>query len=657
MHCSTHIALSLAALLDANAASWDSLVVPLEEMQHRLARTWSPVGHMNGVVNSDELRAAYNACLPLLTAWHTELAQNERLYRAYETIARQRGRSADARAAQAPARTRCAIFGSPASRLPAEQKAALQVADGTAGDAAIEVRRERARRDQRVVAARHAGKRDRRPAAADRRACARRRAVASARRLVLHARCAELSGRDDARASTKRCVASSITAWVTRASDQGADAGRWDNSALMAQILELRHEIAQLVGFPNYAEYSLATKMASSVDEVRAFLEQLARQSRPVAQREFDELTRFAGRALNAWDVAFHAERLKRERLQVVGRSAAPVLPAAARARRHVRGRRKALRRAHRASAAASTSITRTCASTTSSMPTARGAAASTSICTRAPKKRGGAWMDECIGRKQLGDTASLPVAYLVCNFMPPVGAQPVAPDARRSRDDVPRVRPRPAPHAHARRLPEHRRHQRRRVGRGRAAEPVHGELRVARRSAAADFGPRRDRRSRCRKSSCERLLGDAHVPGGHADGAAAGVRAVRSAHSQRERAAVERQRSCARSPKCARRSRSCTRRRSTASRTASSTSSRAATRRATTATSGRKCSLPMRSAHSRSRASSTRKSSRRFLASILEQGGSRDAMEAFVEFRGRKPQIEPLLKQLGSGGLTCRRS
>ena len=85
----------------------------------------------------------------------------------------------------------------------------------------------------------------------------------------------------------------------------------------MAQILELRHRIAQLVGYPNYAEYSLATKMASSVDEVRAFLEQLARQSRPVAQREFEDLTGFAGRKLNAWDVAFFAERLKRERLQL----------------------------------------------------------------------------------------------------------------------------------------------------------------------------------------------------------------------------------------------------------------------------------------------------------------------------------------------------
>src|SRR5690606_36342628 len=83
----------LARLLQEGANTWDTLVVPLEEMQHRLARTWSPIGHMNGVVNTEELRAAYNACLPLLTAWHTDLAQNERLYRAYESVLAREGRS------------------------------------------------------------------------------------------------------------------------------------------------------------------------------------------------------------------------------------------------------------------------------------------------------------------------------------------------------------------------------------------------------------------------------------------------------------------------------------------------------------------------------------------------------------------------------------
>ena len=86
-HCSTKTASSSPSLLDSGAQGWDGIVAPIERMQHRLARAWSPVGHLNGVLNSDALRAAYNACLPLLTAYHTELAQNERLYAAYQRVA------------------------------------------------------------------------------------------------------------------------------------------------------------------------------------------------------------------------------------------------------------------------------------------------------------------------------------------------------------------------------------------------------------------------------------------------------------------------------------------------------------------------------------------------------------------------------------------
>ena len=82
---------AIAALLDAGADGWDSLVVPIERMHHRLARAWSPVSHLNGVMNSEDLRAAYNACLPLLTAYHTELGQNERLCAAYQSVADREG--------------------------------------------------------------------------------------------------------------------------------------------------------------------------------------------------------------------------------------------------------------------------------------------------------------------------------------------------------------------------------------------------------------------------------------------------------------------------------------------------------------------------------------------------------------------------------------
>ena len=81
----------LAALLEAGADGWDGLVAPIERMHHVLARAWSPIGHLNGVLNGEELRAAYNACLPLLTSYHTELAQNEALCAAYQRILDQEG--------------------------------------------------------------------------------------------------------------------------------------------------------------------------------------------------------------------------------------------------------------------------------------------------------------------------------------------------------------------------------------------------------------------------------------------------------------------------------------------------------------------------------------------------------------------------------------
>jgi oligopeptidase A len=103
-------------------------------------------------------------------------------------------------------------------------------------------------------------------------------------------------------------------AWTTRASEHGPDAGRHDNSSVMGRILELRQELAALLGFGSYAQLSLATKMAGSVEEVLRFLEELAARYRPAALLEFEALQAYAGHALQAWDVAYYAERLRLER-------------------------------------------------------------------------------------------------------------------------------------------------------------------------------------------------------------------------------------------------------------------------------------------------------------------------------------------------------
>jgi oligopeptidase A len=412
----------LEKLLTAGAATWDSMVVPLEEMQHRLSRTWSPVGHMNGVVNSDELRAAYNACLPLLTAWNTDLAQNERLYQAYEAVLKNEG-----------------------ARLQPGQRKLLENALRDFRLAGVALPPEKKQRykalveqlatlqskfDENVLDATNAWSRhitdskeiDGLPSPIVERA----RAAAEAKDLQgwLFTLDAPNYQAVLMHATHEPLRREFYHGWVTRASDQDGNGGRWDNSALMDQILSVRNEVANLVGFPNYAEYSLATKMASSVNEVRTFLEQLATKSRPVAQREFDELTKFAGRELNAWDVAFFAEKMKRERFDLSEEALRPYFPLP----RVLAGMFSVAEKLYGVKIAERTGVD-------VYHPDARFYDILNEDGSRRggffvdlyarPKKRGGAWMDECVGRKRLGGPTSLPVAYLVCNFMPPVGSQP----------------------------------------------------------------------------------------------------------------------------------------------------------------------------------------------------------------------------------------
>jgi oligopeptidase A len=118
-------------------------------------------------------------------------------------------------------------------------------------------------------------------------------------------------------------------AWVTRASELGPSAGRFDNNPLIAELLPLRHELAQLLGFANYAEYALATRMAKSIKQVLGFLDDLARRCIPAGRQEFSDLEEFAGRKLNAWDLAYYSGTVAGKPLQSVAGGAAAVFPAA----------------------------------------------------------------------------------------------------------------------------------------------------------------------------------------------------------------------------------------------------------------------------------------------------------------------------------------
>jgi len=412
----------LAALLDAGAEGWDGLVAPIERMHHALSRAWSPISHLNNVLNGEDVRAAYNACLPLLTSYHTELAQNEALCAAYQTILDGEGPrlGPEQRKLLENALRDFRLAG---VSLPADRK--LRFRDVMERLASVQ-----AKFDENVLDATNAWSR----VAGDEREIAGlpativERARAAAQAAGLPGWLLPLDA-PNYQAVLTHCEDQGLRqefyqAWVTRASDQGPHAGRWDNAPLMAEILALRHEAANLAGFKSYAEYSLATKMARDPGEVLDFLRRLARLSRPAAEREYGDLESFAGQRLEAWDVGYYSEQLKRARLDVSEEALRPFFPLP----RVLAGLFAVASRLYRIRIVGRSDVTTYHPDVRyfdilNRDGTPRGGFF-LDLYAR-PNKRSGAWMDECVGRMQVGQAHALPIAYLVCNFAPPVGARP----------------------------------------------------------------------------------------------------------------------------------------------------------------------------------------------------------------------------------------
>jgi oligopeptidase A len=412
----------LTRLLQQPAPGFASLIEPMEQMQHRLMRVWSPVSHLNAVANSDALRAAYNACLPLLTEYSTEIGQNEALYRAYVAISEDPSAQLDStqrRLIQHAVRDfRLAGVGLPLDRKE-RYKAIMQ-----------ELATLQAKFEENVLDCMNAWSRvvtstpelaGLPPHVVD-----RARESAAARKVD-----GWLLALDQptyvaviTHAESEALRREFYEAWQTRAAPGRQHEARWDNTALIESIVGLRHEAAGLIGFDNYAALSLATKMAKSVDEVLAFLGELADHCVPVARREFANLAEFAGRPLNAWDIAFYSERLQQQLFHIADEELRPYfpLPKVLNGLFRVAERLYGIRICERQGVPVW-------------HPDARffdvlGASGEIvggfylDACAR-PHKRNGAWMDECVGHKRMGGMTTTPVAYLVCNFTPPIAGRP----------------------------------------------------------------------------------------------------------------------------------------------------------------------------------------------------------------------------------------
>jgi oligopeptidase A len=417
----------LDALLAAPVSTFKSLVEPLEDAQHELSCVWSQVNQLNAVMNAPDLREAYNTCLPLLSAWQTDLAQNEALCAACQRIA-DTDQALDATQRRV-LEHRLREFRLAGVALDAERKGRfkelmqqLTALSAKYGENVLDATN--AWSHHLTDVAELAGVN---PAIIER---ARQASGARGGYTLKLEQPVYVAVMSDAHSSALRRTF--YEAWSTRASDQASQGAQWDNSAVMAEILRVRHELAQLLEFANYADYALATRMAKSTAEVFAFLEQLLQASRAVAEQELRELERFAGQALAPWDLSYWSERLQRERYSVSQEDLRPYfsLPRVLEGLFEVAQRLFGVRIVERPGVPVW-------------HPDARyfeilgaGGAHCGSFyldpCAR-PNKQSGAWMDECVGRKSMSGPTVLPVAYLVCNFLEAVPGEP----AQLTHDDV----------------------------------------------------------------------------------------------------------------------------------------------------------------------------------------------------------------------------
>jgi oligopeptidase A len=412
----------LAELTMQSNPTFASLVVPVEELSYRLSRVFSPVSHLNAVANSAEMREAYNQCVPLLTEYSSELGQNAALQAGYAHVLKAEGAALDP-AQRKLVENALRDFRLAGVDLRPEQKTRYREVAQRLAHLATKF-------SENVLDASHAYTRTVTNSAelAGLPSNALDRAAADAREANQSGWLFKLDQPTYmtimASAENEQLRRDIYEAWITRASDAGPNAGRFDNYGIIAEILPLRDELARLLGFANFADYALATRMAKSSKQVLAFLDDLARRCRPAAREEFLDLEEFAGRKLNAWDMAFYAERLQESRYKVSQEALRPYFPLP----KVLDGLFALTQRLYGISVRARSDVSVW-------HPSVRFydlldkdgrvvAGFFLDPYSRA-EKRSGAWMDECVVAKALPSGTALPVAQLVCNFAAPVGTQP----------------------------------------------------------------------------------------------------------------------------------------------------------------------------------------------------------------------------------------
>jgi len=410
-------------------ASWASVASELQNIEEYLERVWAPVSHLNAVRDSAAFRAAVEACLPKLSQFHSEVGQNLNLYGGYRKIANASDFDDLSAARKKVVKNALRDFRLSGAEL-----------EGDARNRFREIVSELStlcnRFDQNLLDATDHWCMDileendlqglpqsaidlARKTAEDASLPGWRFTLQAPSYIPFMMFCKNRTLRE-----------TMYEAYVTRASDTGPDAGKFDNGSLMVRILALRAEMASLLGFADYAQYALEGRMAGSAREVGEFLQRLAGCAKEAADKELDALRRFAvtehgEQNLEAWDIAFYSEKLKQSLYAFSDEEIRPYFPLP----RVLEGLFFVTEKLFgvKVQAAACASVWHEDVQFFELLNddgSVRGCFF-LDLYARA-HKRGGAWMADCIGRRRLADGGvQNPAAFLTCNFIPPVGDKP----------------------------------------------------------------------------------------------------------------------------------------------------------------------------------------------------------------------------------------
>ncbi|SFC90668.1 oligopeptidase A [Pseudomonas citronellolis] len=407
--------------------SWDGLVLAMDELHARLGAAWSPVSHLNAVCNSAELREAYEGCLPLLSAYWTELGQNRELFKAYEALAANPAAANFDVAQKTILEHALRDFRLSGIDLPAEQQ--KRYAEIQARLSELGSRFSNQLLDATQAWTKHVTDEAALAGLTDS-AKAQMQQAAQAKgldgwliSLEFPSYFAVMTYADD-RALREEVYA----AYCTRASDQGPNAGQNDNGPVMQEILDLRQELARLLGYANFSALSLATKMAESPEQVLHFLRDLAVRSKPYAQQDLDQLKAYAAEQgcaqLQSWDSGYYGEKLREARYSVSQEALRAYFPVD----KVLSGLFAIVQKLYGIQIRELHDFERWHPDVRLFEIEENGQHVGRfyfDLYARA-NKRGGAWMDGARDRRR--DAAGqliAPVAYLVCNFTPAVNGKP----------------------------------------------------------------------------------------------------------------------------------------------------------------------------------------------------------------------------------------